>query len=236
MDTNINLSDQKHTNIHEKAIVKPFGVLNTESGKEEIGTTDIAIDLSNKGTNVNMDEGMLNHESSVTSIIDTSTALPPPSLPGPTYIPVLTISPTFDGIMQEPITTLFSSQSTENSQPKNETNDEDIMVSFADLQFNPREENIPDELIMSDTRRKNYVTGVEMEYLIKSQESCLQNLIEGIEKKQVERLAFHSRSYDYEIHKFCDAAKARHELFMEHVNETNGSLVVKVDEIKSLMS
>lgn len=53
--------------------------------------------------------------------------------------------------MQEPIATLFSSQSTlvEKSIPEDEANDGDMMVLFADMQFNPEEDDVPDEAIMS---------------------------------------------------------------------------------------
>lgn len=52
--------------------------------------------------------------------------------------------------MHEPIATIFSSQSTEAEKVVHdkELNDDDIMVSFVDLQFDPEEENIPYELIM----------------------------------------------------------------------------------------
>ncbi|CAI9261635.1 unnamed protein product [Lactuca saligna] len=58
---------------------------------------------------------------------------------------------------------------------------------------------------------------------------------EGIKKKQAERLAFHSKSFNYEILKLHDDAKVQHTLFMEKVNETKEYLVVKVAEIKSLI-
>lgn len=85
---------------------------------EEVETPDITVDLSNKDTNLNMDEGMYNDDSTVistikTSIIDTntiktstvktSTSLPPPSSPITTSIHVSAVSPTFFGIMQQPI-------------------------------------------------------------------------------------------------------------------------------------
>lgn len=121
---------------------------------EEVQTLDI-----------NMDEGMHNDESTVistietstidttiieTSTIETSTTLTPPSSPITTSVPVSNISPTFFGIMQEPITTLFSSQSTEKSQPqpKADDDDDDVMVYFTELQFDREEDNIPDEMIM----------------------------------------------------------------------------------------
>lgn len=51
-----------------------------------------------------------------------------------------------------------------------------------------------------------------MEYLLKAQDSHLQNLIKGDHKKQVERLAFHSKSFNYEIQNLCDDAKAQNAL------------------------
>lgn len=128
--------------------------MHTASGQEEVETLDITMDLSNMDANVDMDEVMHNNESTVTSIVTTSTALPPPSSPIPTFVPVSTISPTFSGIMQEPIATIFSYQSTEKSQHENETDDEDVMVSFADLQFDLEVENIPDEMTMSGKQFK----------------------------------------------------------------------------------
>ncbi|CAH1413460.1 unnamed protein product [Lactuca virosa] len=128
-----------------------------------------------------MNEGMINLESTATTSIVTSTALPPPLSTIPTFVSVSTV-----------------------------LDDENFMVSFVELQFNLEENDIPDELIMSskhfmilnskinyllqitgDTGGRNYVTGVEMDYLLKDQQSQLWNLIEGVEQKQEERLATH---------------------------------------------
>ncbi|CAI9272160.1 unnamed protein product [Lactuca saligna] len=100
--------------------------------------------------------------------------------------------------MHEPITNLLSSQSTmvEKVVHDEEPNDDDIMVSFADLQFDPKEENVPDNLIMS------------------------------------ERLAFHSKRYDYKIQKLRDVEKERHELFVEQVATMKESLDLKIVELK----
>ncbi|CAI9289560.1 unnamed protein product [Lactuca saligna] len=129
------------------------------------------------------------------------------------------------------------------------------MVSFAKIQFNPEEEDIFDDLIMSgkqfkilnskmnslfqivaDNEGKHYVTGTEMDYLMKAQESQLRNLIADIEQKQAELLAFHSKTYDYKIQSLHDNDKARHDIFMESLNETKEPLDVKVVELKSLMT
>lgn len=54
-------------------------------------------------------------------------------------------------IMHEPITTLFSSQFTviERIVQEDEPNDDENMVSFADLIFDPKEDNVPRNMIMS---------------------------------------------------------------------------------------
>ena len=68
----------------------------------------------------------------------------------PNFVTCFNISPTYTTIMHEPITALSSSQSTEaeiailDAKP----NDDDVIVSFADLQFNPQEDNVPDDMIM----------------------------------------------------------------------------------------
>lgn len=52
--------------------------------------------------------------------------------------------------MHEPIATVFSSQSTKPEMIHNdELGDDEIMVTFSDIQFDPEEENILDDLIMS---------------------------------------------------------------------------------------
>lgn len=52
--------------------------------------------------------------------------------------------------MHEPITTLFSSQSTEPNifVHDEEPNDDEIMLSFADLQLDLEEDNVPDNILM----------------------------------------------------------------------------------------
>lgn len=58
---------------------------------------------------------MINFESTAIASIATSTVLPPPRSPIPTFVYVSNVLPTFNGVMQEPIKTLSSSQSTEKS-------------------------------------------------------------------------------------------------------------------------
>lgn len=78
------------------------------------------------------------------------------------------------------------------SEPEPEADDDDVMVSFTELQFDPEEDNIPNEMIMSgrqfnilnskmnlilqflaDTGSKHSISGVEVDSLLKDQESRL---------------------------------------------------------------
>ena len=80
-----------------------------------------------------------------TSTITTDTSLPP----FVSIISTITHSPTFDQVINQPINSLFSSQSTnpEKVNHDEEPNDDDVMVSFANIHFDQEKENIPDDLI-----------------------------------------------------------------------------------------
>lgn len=105
-----------------------------------------------------MGDGVLNPAISqgTSQIITSSTfvisTIPTNSLP-PFVSKVITTtsSPTFENILDQPITSLFASQSTD--PPKVISNDETdgggFGGSFADLEFDPEEENISDHLLMS---------------------------------------------------------------------------------------
>ncbi|CAI9270781.1 unnamed protein product [Lactuca saligna] len=102
-----------------------------------------------------MGERVLNDENSApttqgifeTSTITTTTSLPPFF----TTVSTSTHSPTFDQVMNQPITSLFPSQSTVPPKTMNDddTNDGLYGASFADLEFNPEEEDIPFHMFMS---------------------------------------------------------------------------------------
>lgn len=89
-------------------------------------------------------------EETLTYIIDTSTVLPPPFSPSPsstitpTHIPIISLR--FKYIINKSITSLSSSQSTY-QEPT--TNYEDEMVEFFELEFNPEEEDVANNAIMS---------------------------------------------------------------------------------------
>ncbi|CAI9269990.1 unnamed protein product [Lactuca saligna] len=187
-DVNISSIAQQTTRIPEMTKVIPPRGLNTESNFEEL--KKIVVPLTQ-----------------------------PSSLPLTSVTPIssIVVSTTFVGVMQEPIATLFSSESTEPEKTIIETNvdDDDVIVAFAKLQFNPKEKDIRNELIMlgkqfkilnskmnsvlqllANTGGKNYVSRVEFEYLLKAQESRLQSVIKDVAKKHENKMANQSRNFE----------------------------------------
>ncbi|CAI9261882.1 unnamed protein product [Lactuca saligna] len=103
--------------------------------------------------NVTMGEGYLNKQPPMITqgIIKTSTVNTPVSLT-PFIIPTIPVSssPTFDNIINQPITSLFSSQSTDplRSIGDTETVDGGFGGTFVDLEFDPEEKDIKDHMLM----------------------------------------------------------------------------------------
>ncbi|CAI9290379.1 unnamed protein product [Lactuca saligna] len=101
--------------------------------------------------------------------------------------------------MQQPITSFFPSQSTKGPKIVNgdKTNDGKFMGSFAEIEFDPEEENIPNHMLMSgkqfkilnrklnsllqfqvDAGDKHSISRIEVDVMLKAQEHCIQiNLI-----------------------------------------------------------
>ncbi|CAI9274778.1 unnamed protein product [Lactuca saligna] len=167
-----------------------------------------------------MDEGMPSIEITTSTFIETSTIPPSPTFPLPYLIPVITVSSTFTRVIQETITPRFSSQSTEYEKTiqEDEIDDENVVVSFAKLQFNSDDEDITCDLIKSAkqfkilnskmnsilqfvvyTRSKHSVSGVKVEYLLKAQESRLKTLIENVDKCNDDHVAYQSHNFNCKI-------------------------------------
>ncbi|CAI9296469.1 unnamed protein product [Lactuca saligna] len=154
-----------------------------------------------------------------TSTIVTSIALLPPQtfiIPPTSTTP---FSPTFDIMMQEPITTLFSSQFTEskNSISEDEAYNNDMMVSFVEMQFNPEEDDVLDE-----------------ESCL-SQESRMRTLIEDVYKRIDENLKNNSRTSNFEISKLHDVSNEFHELFEKMVSSSQEYFELKLKELNDFL-
>ena len=175
-DTSTNLGDQSTPFVPEHTSVLPPEVLIAESVSEEVRTSGIPTNISHVDVNANMGDGMSTHEAQGTStvvtssipvsivlsstikttILDTSISLPPFITPTPTSLPASSTSPIYHNILNQPITSLFPYQSTEGtkSTPYFDQDDNDIMVSFADIQFDSKEDNFPDHMLMSGKQFK----------------------------------------------------------------------------------
>ncbi|CAI9287889.1 unnamed protein product [Lactuca saligna] len=118
--------------------------------------------------------------------------------------------------MDQPITFLFPSQFTEGPTfiPDDKIEDDDVIVSFVDIQFDPEEENIPDHVLMSskqfkllnrkinsllqlqaDAGNRNSVFGIEVDVMLKAQQLRLKALMEQIDTKTKKCLKHQSDSF-----------------------------------------
>lgn len=80
------------------------------------------------------------------------------------------------------------------------------------------------------------MSGVEVEYLLESQESCLRSMVEKNEKKQAERMKIHADEFEYMIKKLCGVLKEHHEIFVEQVKTIKESLDLKMMDLKAEMA
>lgn len=220
-----------------------------ESFSEVVRTSVIPFNITNMNKNINMGDGMSTFKaqgnpSVITSYvpisivlsytietanIDTSTSLPPFVTPTPISLPTSTISPTFNNIMNQPITSLFTSRSTECNQSIPEQEEDEVMASFADILFDSEEETIPDHMLMygkqfkilnrklnsliqtqEDTGTRNTVTGIDVDVLLKAQEHQLKMAMEQIESKYEERLKRQAENFQSEVKDLMAVAKERH--------------------------
>ncbi|CAI9286228.1 unnamed protein product [Lactuca saligna] len=153
-----------------------------------------------------------------TSRVDTSTTLPPFHTPISSSLPASTISTTYSNIMNQPVTSLFSSQSTkgETSIPEDDHDADDVMVSFIEIQFDPEEDNIPDQIHMSGKQIK--ILNHKLNSLLQIQDDIGgRNTIIGIEELRL-------------------VAKEHHLLFIEEVKKVQESVNLNVKALKFEMS
>ncbi|CAI9294298.1 unnamed protein product [Lactuca saligna] len=221
-----------------------------KSNIKEIGGLGGSVHTSNVDTTTNQGEGVTTTESQGTSTIiisssfDTSTIDTTVSLPSfhtsiSTTLPQSKQSPTFGNILNQPITSLFPSQSTEGAKPVQEdetTKDGEFMDSFADIEFDQEEENIPDHMLMSrkqfnilnmklnsllklqvDARAQNYVSGIEVDVMLKAQELQLRNELDLMNKNNENHVKVKYSTFNDVLTELKAVAKERHILFVQVV-------------------
>lgn len=89
--------------------------------------------------------------------------------------------------------------------------------------------------ILVDNESKNSVSGVKVEYLLKSQESRLKTFNENVEKRYEDRMDTQSRNFDHELLKLRDVAKEHLEIFKKQVFDTKASHEHQVNKLRTLM-
>lgn len=101
------------------------------------------------------------------------------------------------------------------------------MVSFINLKFDPKEYNIPDNMLMlgkqfkilnnklnsslqihADTGGQKFVSGVEVEFMLKSQENWLKLAMEEIEKQYEDLLKNHACIFNTRLQSFVMLQKS----------------------------
>lgn len=241
VDTTTNLGAPSIPSIPEQTLDIQPKVSMAKLASEEVRTSGIVVHISHMDTNVNKVDGMSTfiaqgifsiltssvHVSIVLSstikstLIDSSTSLPPFIIPIPTSLPISTTSPTFQNILNQPITFyFFPPQSTEGttSTPVVDQEDDEIMVSFADIQFDTKEVNIPDHMRISgkqlkilhrklnyllqlhaDVGSRNSISGIEVDVLLKAQEHRLKAVMDQIDTKNEQHLKRQSESFNHEV-------------------------------------
>lgn len=116
--------------------------------------------------------------------------------------------------MNEPIISLFSSQSIEPWVILNKEEDkDDVTVGFVELEFNPEEGSTKDHAIMSGKQFK----------ILNSKINSM-TLLEGVDKSIDEHLATHSRTFNHEIIKLQDVTHEGHVLFEKLMTTSRTSI------------
>lgn len=144
MDITINIGDHSKLSIPEQTSVIPPEVLQAMSNMEEVRTLGITVNIFDMDAKVTKGDGVSTSQAQgtldtilvsstfETSFIDTSTLLPPFQSPVSTSLPQSTISPIFHNILNQPITSLLPSQSTDDPtsipDTTTEDNDDDVCV------------------------------------------------------------------------------------------------------------
>lgn len=156
--------------------VKPPKVSTTKSSIEEVRTSDILTNVSDTGVDVSMGEGDISKVASTTqqgTPIIVSIETPTSTFVSlPQYIIPLTSttdSPTFQTIIDQPFTSIFSSQSTEPPNPNDESNKEEggFGGTFEELVFDEEEQDFLDHMLIS--MKQFNILNKRLNYIIQSQ-------------------------------------------------------------------
>lgn len=148
----------KEISTPEQTTIIPPEISIPKSSHEEARTSDIPVNVSNMSTNVTMGEGdsKKDEQGNPDSVIlETLVSLPPQITPITSTI----YSPTFQNIINQPFTSIFSSKSTdppnvnspvqETILMETETDNEGFGGTFDELEFDDEEADFPEHMLMT---------------------------------------------------------------------------------------
>ncbi|CAI9293754.1 unnamed protein product [Lactuca saligna] len=126
------------------------------------------------------------------------------------------------GIIGEPITSLFSSIS---SDQETSNTEEDELIEFAELEFDPEDHNVDDNAIKS-----------EIELLLKFQESRMENLIDNDVTSLEDRLADEASSFKHQVQELQNVSHESEILFeqMKNIDVLLGATKTLVEDVCAL--
>ncbi|CAI9290625.1 unnamed protein product [Lactuca saligna] len=192
----------------------------------------------------------------VTSTISTSTNLPP-------FVTTSldTNSPTFDNILNQPITSLFCSQSTEplvTHEEAHTSSDDDKNVfgaTFGDIQFDTEKEDILDNIILTgkqfkilnwklnyllkiqaDGGGKHSVSNLEVDLMLKQQVGRLCDAIYDVYRNNEKRVKNQLSTFSLDLRELKDVANECHILFIQDLKKVREDVNLKIQELRDDMS
>ncbi|CAI9286231.1 unnamed protein product [Lactuca saligna] len=192
----------------------------------------------------------------VSSTFDTSTINTSTSLPSFVSTPIVTHSPTFDYILDQPITSIFCSQSTNPLITYKEVqiptdDDEDVFDGpFADIQFDQEEEDIPNNMLLIGKQfkilnqklnsllqvqadgGKHSISSLEVDMLLKHQENRLSEAIQDVDRNNETMVKNQSSTFACDLKELKAVAKERHILFVQDVKKVWEYVNLKLQELR----
>ncbi|CAI9281121.1 unnamed protein product [Lactuca saligna] len=221
----------------------PLEVVVTKSCTEEVPTSNIVANVSDTGAHVLMSDV------SLSQVIPVIVSSAPISATFVSLLPVIistvptSSSSNFTQILNQPFTTLFSSQSTDppksNEPPKpledSKTEDTGFGGTFEALEFEDEEENFPDHMLISMKQFK--ILNKNLNSIIQSQVDMGVAILcqEWRLMKNELRIKSQSSTFNGEVQEFRRLAKERHVMFVQDVKKVREDVNFKLQELREDM-
>ncbi|CAI9285075.1 unnamed protein product [Lactuca saligna] len=227
------LSSQSEISLPNTTV--PLEIVVTKLVSEEVPISNIVANISDTGAHVSVSVVQTSQGTHTPAYFEpiTSTFVSLPRFLQ--HILTATTSPTFNQILQQPITTLLQSQSTD--PPKTNFDDETVRGGFRgtydELQFDMDEEDIPDHIIEVDVMLKAQEARLLNTFstLLGASESRTLQKVDCNDKNNELRIKSISSVFNEEVRDLRRVAKERQVLFVLDVKKDYASLNQKMDII-----